>query len=116
MRLLASTTTYKDIGERLAALATQIQRDVPTGVGRGGRIKLDNDELDSVLNTGMHWAIAAGHASESDAELVEENGCFAGASADAVPERAKKRGIDQLGTLGAGNHFLEVQRALTPWI
>ena len=110
VRLLASTTTHKDIGERLAALATQIQRNVPTGVGRSGRIKLSDEELDAVLDTGMHWAITAGHASESDAELVEENGCFAAASADAVPERAKKRGIDQLGTLGAGNHFLEVQR------
>jgi len=55
VRLLASTTTHKDIGRRLAALATQIQRNVPTGVGRGGRIKLGDDELDAVLNTGMHW-------------------------------------------------------------
>jgi tRNA-splicing ligase RtcB len=58
----------------------------------------------------MRWAIEAGYASQSDAEAVEEHGCFEAAKADAVPERAKKRGGDQLGTVGAGNHFLEIQR------
>jgi tRNA-splicing ligase RtcB len=91
-------------------LATQIQRDVPTGIGHKGRITLDDRAMDEVLDTGLQWAIGAGYASEADAESIEERGSFAGAGADAVPERARKRGRDQLGTLGSGNHFLEVQR------
>ena len=110
VRLLVSKTTYPEIKDYLSALATQTQRDVPTGVGRGGRIKLSDEDLDAVLDTGMRWAITAGYGSEADAAATEEQGCFAAAYADAVPERAKKRGRDQLGTLGAGNHFLEIQR------
>jgi tRNA-splicing ligase RtcB (3'-phosphate/5'-hydroxy nucleic acid ligase) len=110
VRLLASSITYAGIKDRLAPLATQIQRDVPTGVGRGGRLKLDADEMDAVLNTGLRWAIESGCASATDLDAVEEHGCLEAARADTVPERAKKRGADQLGTLGAGNHFLEIQR------
>jgi tRNA-splicing ligase RtcB (3'-phosphate/5'-hydroxy nucleic acid ligase) len=110
VRLLGSATTHRKISDRLANLATQIQRDVPTGIGRGGRMKLSDQEMDAVLNTGLRWAIDTGHASHSDIEAVEEYGCFGAARAEAVPERARKRGTDQLGTLGAGNHFLEVQR------
>jgi tRNA-splicing ligase RtcB (3'-phosphate/5'-hydroxy nucleic acid ligase) len=110
VRLLASGTTHTRIVDRLADLATQIQRDVPTGVGRGGRFKLDEDELEAVLNTGLRWAIETGRANAADLESVEEHGCLEAARADAVPKRAKRRGEDQLGTLGAGNHFLEIQR------
>jgi tRNA-splicing ligase RtcB len=110
VRLLGSGVTHGKIRDRLAELATQLQRDVPTGIGRGGRIKLTDQEMDEVLNSGLRWAIEAGYASPSDIEAVEEHGCFEAACADAVPERARRRGLDQLGTLGAGNHFLEVQR------
>src|SRR5258706_592735 len=107
VRLLASGARYPEVREHLAALATQIQRDVPTGIGHKGRITLDDRAMDDVLNTGLRWAIGAGYASDADAESIEERGSFAGASADAVPERARQRGRDQLGTLGSGNHFLE---------
>ncbi|WP_210250740.1 RtcB family protein [Bradyrhizobium hipponense] len=110
VRLLASEVSHGEIRDRLPALATQIQRDVPTGVGRAGRITLDEHAMDLVLNTGLRWAIGAGHGDEADAEVVEERGCLAAANANTVPDRAKKRGADQLGTLGAGNHFLELQR------
>jgi tRNA-splicing ligase RtcB len=110
VRLLASGIRYPDVRGHLAALATQIQRDVPTGIGHKGRITLDDRAMDDVLDTGLRWAIGAGYASETDAESIEEHGSFAGASAQAVPERARQRGRDQLGTLGSGNHFLEVQR------
>lgn len=110
VRLLASGITHAKIKDRLAGLATQVQRDVPTGIGRAGRHKLGADELETVLNQGLRWAIATGYASATDLEAVEEHGCLDAARADAVPERAKKRGEDQLGTLGAGNHFLEIQR------
>jgi tRNA-splicing ligase RtcB (3'-phosphate/5'-hydroxy nucleic acid ligase) len=110
VRLLASGVRFPDVQAHLPKLATQIQRDVPTGIGHGGRLTLDDNAMDAVLNTGLHWAIGQGFASETDASSVEEGGCFPGASAEAVPERARKRGRDQLGTLGSGNHFLEVQR------
>ena len=115
VRLLASDLSYLEVKDRLAGLATQIQRDVPTGIGRGGRIQLNEREMDAVLGSGLRWAIANGYASQADAETVEEHGCYAAADAAAVPERAKRRGRDQLGTLGAGNHFLEVQRVDRIW-
>jgi tRNA-splicing ligase RtcB (3'-phosphate/5'-hydroxy nucleic acid ligase) len=110
VRLLAGGLSHARIKDRLADLATQIQRDVPTGVGRGGRLKLDRDEMDALLNGGLRWAIESGRASTTDLDAVEDHGCFDAARADAVPERAKQRGADQLGALGAGNHFLEIQR------
>jgi tRNA-splicing ligase RtcB len=110
VRLLASSAAHDDIRDRVAALATQIQRDVPTGIGCSGPIELDEANLDAVLNTGLRWAVATGRASEADTDFVEEHGCFDAASSEAVPERARQRGKDQLGTLGAGNHFLEIQR------
>jgi tRNA-splicing ligase RtcB (3'-phosphate/5'-hydroxy nucleic acid ligase) len=109
-RLLAGGARYPEIKGHLPTLATQIQRDVPTGVGHRGRIGLDDRAMEEVLETGIGWAIREGYASESDADVIEERGSFAGASAEAVPERARRRGRDQLGTLGSGNHFLEVQR------
>src|SRR5712692_6551032 len=102
VRLLASGARFPEVRDHLAGLATQIQRDVPTGVGHGGRIVLDDRAMDDVLNTGLRWAIGAGYASEADSESIEERGCFAGASADAVPELARQRGRDPLGTLGSG--------------
>jgi tRNA-splicing ligase RtcB len=110
VRLLASGATYAGIKDQIGRLATQMQRDVPTGVGRGGRLKLDEAEMDAVLSTGLRWAVDSGCANSTDLECVEEHGCLDAARADAVPDRAKKRGVDQLGTLGAGNHFLEIQR------
>jgi tRNA-splicing ligase RtcB len=110
VRLLASEATFADVKDRLPQLASQIQRDVPSGVGQGGRIKLDDPDMDAVLDSGVGWAIERGYGGDEDAEVVEERGSFAAADAQAVPERAKKRGGDQIGTLGSGNHFLEVQR------
>ncbi|MBI4184795.1 MAG: RtcB family protein [Proteobacteria bacterium] len=110
VRLLAGRLAVDDVTDRLADLATQMQRDVPSGVGRGGRLKLADDEMDKVLNTGLRWAIENGYASEEDAEALEERGFFRQADASAVSHKAKARGRDQLGTLGAGNHFLEIQR------
>jgi tRNA-splicing ligase RtcB len=110
VRLLASGARYPEIKEDLPALATQIQRDVPSGIGHRGRLTLDDRAMDDVLETGIGWAMKEGYASAADADAIEERGSFAGASAEAVPERARQRGRDQLGTLGSGNHFLEVQR------
>src|SRR3989338_7037991 len=110
VRLLTSELSYPEIKDRLTDLANQIQRDVPSGVGRGGRLKLSAKELDGVLQRGARWALQKKYGQESDLEYLEENGEFKTADPALVSEHAKKRGLDQLGTLGAGNHFLEIQK------
>lgn len=109
IRLLTSNFRHKELKGRIENLANQIQRDVPSGVGRGGRVILDEKEMDEVLNTGIKWAIKNGHAKEEDAEVLEENGYFKAAKAELISDKAKRRGKDQAGTLGAGNHFIEMQ-------
>jgi len=83
---------------------------VPSGVGEVGKIKLSFSELDEVLVNGAKWAVEHGYGTEKDLEHLEENGCMKGANPEKVSNEAKKRGAPQLGTLGAGNHFLEIQR------
>jgi tRNA-splicing ligase RtcB len=86
-----------------------IFRNVPSGVGEAGKIKLSFSELDKVLVDGARWAAEKGYGTEKDLEHLEEQGCMKGADASKVSNEAKKRGAPQLGTLGAGNHFLEIQ-------
>lgn len=110
VRLLTSLLEEKEIKPYLADLATQIQRDVPSGLGRGVKTKLPLVELDQVLNQGAIWAIKKGYGTEEDLEYLEEGGCLHVADARVVSDLAKRRGMDQVGTLGSGNHFLEVQK------
>jgi tRNA-splicing ligase RtcB len=112
VRLLASRFQFDDIAGQLVALANQMQRDVPSGVGRGGPIVLQGKEIDAVLRSGARWAIDHGYGTWADAEVIEENGCLAAADPSLVSDNAKRRGADQLGTLGAGNHFLEIQKVV----
>ena len=112
MRLLTSTYNAAELKDKIVDLVNQIQRDVPSGVGRGGQIVLKEKELDKVLNTGVKWAVGKKYAKEEDIPKLEENGCFEAADASLVSPRAKKRGSDQPGTLGAGNHFLEIQEVV----
>lgn len=109
VRLLVSPFARSEIEPRMEALATQMQRDVPSGVGRGGSISLDEAEMDKVLNQGVGWALNRGLALPGDSELIEELGCYDRADARYVSKAAKQRGADQLGTIGSGNHFLEIQ-------
>jgi tRNA-splicing ligase RtcB len=90
-------------------LVHQLFRDVPSGTGQSGRNTVSTTDLDKVLETGPRWAIEQGLGTEADLDHTEERGCLAGADSHAVSERAKQRGKAQLGTLGSGNHFLEVQ-------
>jgi tRNA-splicing ligase RtcB len=109
VRLLRSDLAEADIRPRADRLADALFAAVPSGVGaRLGR-KLGSRELDRVLVEGAAWAVAAGHGTADDLERTEERGRLAGARPDEVSLRAKGRGADQLGTLGSGNHFLEVQ-------
>ncbi|MBI3671441.1 RtcB family protein [Candidatus Azambacteria bacterium] len=109
VRLLLSKYSYFEIKDKLPELATGIQKSVPSGVGRGGKLILGRRDFDEVLNMGVNWALKNGYAKKEDLEVLEESGCYAGADASLVSDHAKKRGADQLGTIGSGNHFLEVQ-------
>jgi tRNA-splicing ligase RtcB (3'-phosphate/5'-hydroxy nucleic acid ligase) len=109
VRLLVSNINRDDIKKYIERLATDLFHKIPSGVGKGGKLKLSMMELDKVLKSGAAHMLAKGYGTERDLEFCEENGSMAGADYQLVSERAKKRGADQLGTLGSGNHFLEVQ-------
>lgn len=109
MRLLGSSLSLDDARPRLRDLVHQLFRDVPSGTGSSGALKVSEQELDRVLEHGSRWAVDHGYGSEADLDHTEERGCLAGADAAAVSTRAKQRGRPQLGTLGSGNHFVEVQ-------
>lgn len=108
VRLLGTHLDVEEVSPYLDNLATALQANCPSGVGKGGKIRLQVHELDRLVEQGARWALKKGMATESDLERTEENGCIAGADARKVSARAKDRGRDQIGTLGAGNHFIEV--------
>lgn len=110
VRLMLSDATMDEVKPRIAELASELMRAVPSGTGRGGRITLSKRDLDEVLAEGVGWCKKKGMATDEDIDHTEERGTMSGADPSAVSERAKSRGRDQLGTLGSGNHFLEVQR------
>src|SRR5215475_13893180 len=109
VRLLSSNLTLNDVKPKLRDLVHQLFRDVPSGTGQAGRLKISDSDLNQILESGPRWAVERGMGSEADLDHTEERGCIAGADAFAVSLRAKQRGKPQLGTLGSGNHFLEVQ-------
>jgi tRNA-splicing ligase RtcB (3'-phosphate/5'-hydroxy nucleic acid ligase) len=109
VRLLSSSLTLKDVKPRLRDLVHQLFRDVPSGTGQTSRLNVSDSDLNQILEKGPRWAIDHGMGSEADLDNTEERGCIKGADAYAVSPRAKLRGKPQLGTLGSGNHFLEVQ-------
>ena len=108
VRLLGSNLPLEAVQSRLADLANALNRHCPSGVGKSGAHPLKGGELDQVCRQGARWALKRGMASEEDLIRTEESGCLEGADPSRVSQRAKKRGLDQLGTLGAGNHFIEV--------
>jgi tRNA-splicing ligase RtcB len=108
VRLMATHMEQAEIEPYLEDLASALYANCPSGVGKGGRVKLKSGELDQILENGSGWALKRGFATESDLERTEENGCLAGADAAKVSPRARNRGAGQVGTLGAGNHFIEI--------
>jgi tRNA-splicing ligase RtcB len=110
VRTLHTRLTADAIEPLKRDLAHQLSRSVPAGVGSHGRIHLDDRELDAMLEGGARWAVEHGYGIEGDLGRVEEHGCMAGAVADAVSVKARHRQQDEMGTLGSGNHYLEVQR------
>ncbi|MGH7730326.1 MAG: RtcB family protein, partial [Candidatus Eiseniibacteriota bacterium] len=109
VRLLRSRLTRRELTPRLDRLADALHREVPCGVGSHGAQRVSFTDLARVMREGAGWVVRGGHGVPSDLEHCEEGGVLADADADAVSEDARRRGKDQLGTLGSGNHFLEVQ-------
>jgi tRNA-splicing ligase RtcB len=108
VRLLGTHLRREDVLPHLEDLSSALYAHCPSGVGKGGAIRLNPKELRQVLEQGARWALKRGLAQESDLERTEGGGSLAGADAGCVSERAMERGRDQIGTLGAGNHFIEV--------
>ncbi|HOT93508.1 MAG TPA: RtcB family protein [Anaerolineae bacterium] len=108
VRMLASSMDYASIEPYLKDITTAIFRTCPSGVGGKGAVQVSDKELDAVLEQGAEWAIAKGYGTRDDLQRTESYGRIAGANAGAVDARAKERGRPQLGSLGAGNHFLEI--------
>lgn len=91
-------------------LADTLYHTIPAGVGSTGRIHLNTKEMDSMLKEGAQWALKRGYGRDEDLERTEEHGCMVGADPEQVSERAKKRQKEEMGTLGSGNHYLEIQQ------
>jgi len=108
VRLLGTHLRREEITPWLDDLATHLQRNCPHGVGRGGEFPLTQKQMETVVRRGARWALEQGYATEADLERTEENGAIAGADPAKISSRAYERARDQLGTLGAGNHFIEV--------
>ncbi len=109
VRLLRTNLTEADIKPRIEQIITRLFTDIPSGIGSEGRIKLKSNQINGVLRNGAKWAVEEGYGEKDDLELTEDGGCLKWADPEQVSERAKKRAIPQLGTLGSGNHFLEIQ-------
>ena len=109
MRLLGSNLSKDDVRPKLRELVNQLFRDVPSGTGSEGFVQCGWQDLNDVLERGAAWVVERGYGEAADVEFCEESGRMPGADATKVSDRAKQRGRTQIGTLGSGNHFLEVQ-------
>jgi tRNA-splicing ligase RtcB len=109
VRLVRTDLERDDIKKVLPELLNVIFKNVPSGVGSEGKLRFSITELDKALIEGVDWAISKGYGWPEDKEYCEENGCMKESDPSKVSNRAKQRGAPQLGTLGAGNHFLEIQ-------
>ena len=110
VRLLRTNLHFNDIKDKVKELIDTIFVEVPSGLGSRGKVRLDVAQLDAVLREGARWAVEKGYGRNDDPDFLEEGGRMEGADPSKVGELAKQRGCPQLGTLGAGNHFLEIQR------
>ncbi len=109
VRTLLTGLSVEEVRPRLPEIADALFRAVPCGVGSSGPVRLSNSAMDDMMLGGAAWSVKKGFGNKVDLEVIEENGTMAGADPDAVSREAKERQRDQLGTLGSGNHYLEVQ-------
>jgi len=110
VRVLASNVAFEEVEPHLRDLVEALYHNCPSGVGRGGHLKLSRGQFEQLLQEGAEWALKQGYAEPEDLERTEEYGRLRAADPSKVSKRAIDRGIEQVGTLGAGNHFIEVDR------
>ena len=110
VRLLRSNLNEQTVRSKLKDLVNDLFSSIPSGVGSKGAVRLTNSELDEVLVNGVNWAIEHGYGSPNDSDVCEESGKIPNADPNKVSDKARKRGAPQLGSLGSGNHFLEIQK------
>src|SRR5512136_1945581 len=109
VRLLRTNLREGEVRPKIEELLSQLFINVPSGLGSTGKIKVGKKEMNDILTDGARWAVKRGFGTEDDLEVTEERGCLKGADPDEVSGKANERGSPQSGTLGSGNHFLEVQ-------
>ncbi len=109
-RLLRTNLSEDELKPKLKQLMDALFKNVPSGVGSKGKIRLQEGQIDEVLDYGAQWAVDNGYGYEEDLKFIEEKGRMEEADSTKVSDKAKKRGIPQLGSLGSGNHFLEIQK------
>ncbi len=108
VRLIKTDLTLNDIGGKLDNLVDELYKNVPSGLGSKGLTRIGNKEMEEILQNGSKWAVENGYGWERDLDTTEESGTMMSADPSAVSDKARKRGLPQLGSLGSGNHFLEV--------
>jgi len=108
VRLMASQIEYTEAEPFIEELINRINSLCPSGVGKGGRLKLTKNEIEKVCTDGAHWTLRSGFATNEDIEFIEDRGCINGANPSVISPRAIQRGMPQLGSLGSGNHFIEI--------
>lgn len=108
VRLLVSQLDKNEILPHMASLMDSIEQNCPSGVGKGGSIKLQEKDLDKIMVRGSKWALEKGYAQPDDLVFTESEGCIPGGKPEALSTRARQRGMPQIGTLGSGNHFIEI--------
>ena len=109
MRLIQTNLNVKEVKPRIKELVNELFRAVPTGVGAKGALKVNKSQFIEVMENGVEWCIDNGYGWKADLKKIEEYGKIKGADSDKVSEKAIQRGLNQLGTLGSGNHYLEIQ-------
>jgi tRNA-splicing ligase RtcB len=109
VRLLRTSLSEAEVRPRINQLINALFRDIPSGLGSEGKIKLSQKEMNQLMVEGARWAVKRGLGLDEDLDVTEEGGCLTGADPSKISDRAVKRGMPQAGTLGSGNHFLEIQ-------
>jgi len=109
VRLLRTNLNEEEVRGKIEHLLSELFANVPSGLGSKGKLRLSRKEMDNILSQGSRWAVEHGFGTKEDLEVSEEYGCLKGANPDKVSSKAKERGFPQSGTLGSGNHFLEVE-------
>jgi len=110
VRLVRTNLMLDDVKAKINSLVDAMFSNVPSGLGSKGKVHISMNQLDKVLIEGAKWAVENGYGWPGDLKHLEENGCMEGANPSLVSHKAKQRGMPQLGSLGAGNHFLEIQK------